>query len=270
MKPTARRGRGVVLSGVCLFVLSLGFTAPSPAASPDPLWEKAAALADRMEREKAAFDRMEMHSQVRKKDGSIEEDMHLVFRIVEAGEDYEAELVSAVRNGEDVTEKLREEERKAEEKQAGEAGKQEEDGTTLEAEPTYHPFAAEIRSEVTYKRMSEVPFEGGRAVTYRFEHRPGKGEGCLKGRVWLDPDSGSPLQVEVSPDPLPKHVDEIVTRIRFETTPEGDWRPVSCSMDGSGGMLWIKRSFTSTFTFSEFRKGGADGAGGPPREAPSS
>jgi hypothetical protein len=240
---------------VCALVLlaaPAGFRAAPPAA--DPLWEKAVAVAKRSEQARIVPGMMEMESVIRKKDGSVDHRGTLVFKITGFGAGAEARVVSATRDGKDVTQKARAEEERNRERAKREREKSGEAGDTVELSPSYHPFAPEAQDRVSASRLGPARLDGREAVLFSFTQRLPRDGGLLAGKAWLDAKTGEPLQVEVSPEPLPKHVDRMLTRVRFELTPEGWWVPVRSEILGEGGLLWIRRTFESQIRFWDFHR----------------
>lgn len=252
MRPSAREA--ILILFVFLGILSLG---PAPSAegpSADPLWEKALALAAKTREAGLHPGRMEMRSTVKRPDGTLESESVILFRVFRQGGQSETEVLSATENGKDVTAKLRAEEARAKEREKKGGREKDRQETSVELEPGYHPFAAGVQGRVTYARVGAEGLAGRSAVVFRFRHAgEGKG-GSLVGRAWLDAASGEPLQVEVSPDPLPKHVEEMRSTVRFETGPEGFWIPATTDIHGEGGMLWIRRVFDSSVRFLDWHR----------------
>jgi hypothetical protein len=101
--------------GILASLAWIGALAAGPETAPrsaDPLWDKAVALAARMEDLKLTPGRMDIQAVVKKKDGSVEDTSEMSYRVLGWGEDTRMELISARENGKDITEKVREAERK--------------------------------------------------------------------------------------------------------------------------------------------------------------
>ncbi len=239
--------------GALLFLTApSGLRAAAPAA--DPLWEMAVAVARRSEQARIVPHMMEMDSVIKKRDGSVDHRGTLVFKIAGFGADAEAQVVSATRDGKDVTEKARAEEERNRERAKRDQEKSGEARDTVELSPSYHPFAPEAQDRVSASRLGPARLDGRNAVLFSFTQRLARGRGVLAGKAWLDAQTGEPLQVEVSPVPLPKHVDRMLTRVRFELTPEGWWVPIRSEIQGEGGLLWIRRTFESRVRFWDFHQ----------------
>jgi hypothetical protein len=237
--------------GSCMFM-----AAPWASSPQDPLWLKAVSGAERAQASGVVPGKLEMRATVKKPDGTVEDQSTVVFRIVQEGEESRTEIISATENGKDVTEEAKAEENKSEQKrkEKSEKNRDKEDRATIELEPGYHPFSPKVLARVTYQRVGETLLEGRPAALFTFRHASEDGNSALEGKAWLDLGTGAPLQVEVSPSPLPKHVDAMKSTVRFETTADGLWRPTTSEIKGEGGMLWIRKVFESSFRFSDWHK----------------
>jgi hypothetical protein len=243
--------RKVALLALAVALGCLRAWADAPAPPQDPLWQKAVEGATRTEAAGMVPGRLEMSASVKKPDGTAEEQSAMLFRIVYEGDESRTVLISATQNGKDVTEKAKAEEAK-QERERKEKKPKKEDSVTLELEPGYHPFSPKSQIRVTARRTGDAPLDGRKAALFTFKESSEDGKSALEGRAWLDPETGAPLQVEASPAPLPQHVDTLVSTTRFETAPDGLWRPVSTEMRGEGGMLWIRRTFESRFRLTDW------------------
>ncbi|MFH1177070.1 MAG: hypothetical protein V1750_06645 [Acidobacteriota bacterium] len=224
----------------------------SSTTAQDPLWEKAVGLASRAKERGLAPGRLEMDAFVKKPNGTVEQKSTAVFTVVTEGEESRTELISATQNGKDVTERLKAEEARAQQRDKEERGRKDKHEVTVELEPGYHPFLPKVQPQVTYQRRGDALLDGRKVVLFSFRHAADDGKSALAGRAWLDPETGVPLQVEVSPIPLPKHVDLMMSTTRFEAAADGLWHPASSHVNGEGGMLWIHRVFESEFRFLEW------------------
>jgi hypothetical protein len=79
-----------------------------------------------------------------------------------------------------------------------------------------------------------------------------KEEGTLVGTAWLEKESGAPLEVQYTNEPLPKHVKELTTTVRYALLPDGTWEGREMKMEGMGGILFIKKRFRMTMRFEEY------------------
>jgi hypothetical protein len=234
-------------------ILVIGFSTPDAfgADGDAELWQAAVETARLANETGVVFGTLKVLNLVKKKDGSIDERSEFVYRSVGTGDALEIEIVSAVRDGEDVTEEVRESEREA--KKDDPQDEDDGDGVNVSLNPTYHPFSPKAQERITRRFERRATLDGRPTMLYSFRHDRENDQGVLTGKAWIDAISGVPLQVEVQPDPLPKYVDEMVTRIRFKVDEEGRWVPDSGETHGSGGFLWISRIMETTYRFSDFR-----------------
>jgi hypothetical protein len=164
------------------------------------------------------------------------------------GDDFGVDVVSATENGKDITAKMREEEKGHKKKKEK---KDDEKEVGISINPGDHPFNPELQKDITYQRVGPADLDGRETILFRYTHRMNDKKG-MKGRAWLDPETGAPIAVVAQPDPLPKMVDEMTSRTTFKVTEEGYWVPETGEMNGSGGFLWIKRWMEMRMTFSDY------------------
>jgi hypothetical protein len=74
------------------------------------------------------------------------------------------------------------------------------------------------------------------------------------GKAWLEENSGIPLKLEFSIEPLPKRVYSLWTIYLYEITSAEDWILKKIEVQAQGGFLFIKKGFRSTTTFSDYRR----------------
>jgi len=243
------------LLALLLAASSLCARAASPA---DPLWLRAVERARGAEQEGVVPGTVRIETVVTKKDGVVDHTGTVVFRTVDdpAQEDgVGLEVVSAVQDGEDVTAKAREADAEARRKaDARRRQKKGSDDGALEVSLDYHPFSPDIQERVAARREAEESVGGRRAVRFAFRHGSASGAQVIVGKAWLDAETGDPLRVEASPEPLPRLADAMVTRVWFRVSPEGGWLPERAELSGEGGLLFIRRAVRSVVTFSDFRK----------------
>lgn len=233
-----------------MVVAAVSLAAAEPPAGPqDPLWQKAVELAARVKAANWRPLKLETTSRVMKKDGTVTDQGVILSRLVydDDGEGH-TETISATRNGKDVTDKVREEERKDasrmdKAKKEERERKQDEpaDGMSVTLEPGYHPFDRSVQARMSARRLPDTVLEGRAAALFAFSQVDSKGSSLSEGRAWLDPATGAPLKVEVRPVTLPKHIDAMETIVRFESTPEGLWRATVTEVKGAATFLLFHR-----------------------------
>jgi hypothetical protein len=76
----------------------------------------------------------------------------------------------------------------------------------------------------------------------------------IKGTAWIEENTGIPVEVQFTQKPLPKHVKQMTSTIRYQYISESDWYPQEMLMEASGGFLFIKKRFRITTNFSNYWK----------------
>jgi len=236
-------------------------TSPAFCGAPaDPLWLKAVERAREAEQAGLVPGTVRIETVVAKKDGSVDHAGTVVFRTTDDPAEADGvglEVVSAVQDGKDVTEEARRADTEARRKAAERRKEKKGDaGDTLKLSLDYHPFSPKIQGQVTARREGEETLGDRRAAVFSFRHTAPSGKTALAGRAWVDAETGLPLRVDASPDPLPRLADSMVTRVWFRSGPEGTWLPERAELSGEGGLLFIRRAVKSLVTFSDFRKKG--------------
>jgi hypothetical protein len=177
------------------------------------------------------------------------------------------ELIKAIKDGEDRTEKEREraekERRKAEQQQREEEARLRREAEArgepyVEPEPEKYrilggplPFDPEVQDSISVRRIDAAdPPPGPPSVAFEFT-QPLSGEEALRGVVWLDAETGAPIAGRFVPDPLPGRVKEMEMRMRFESGPDGAWYPTELFIRAMGKFLFFKKRVQSTLTLSE-------------------
>lgn len=113
-------------------------------------------------------------------------------------------------------------------------------------------FVPNDQSQVTARRTGERrTIDGFPCVEFAFTQQR-NAKDAPHGTAWLDETDGTPREVSLVPDPLPKHVKRMLLTARYERTPEGAWRVAGLTVVGSGGLLFIKRTFRYSAVASEY------------------
>lgn len=235
-----------------IFILSGIFCAAAFAGEPqDGLWQKAVGFASASKEAKVVPGTFTMSTVVKKKDGTVESTSTLKFRTVDKGDDVDAELISAVEDGKDVTAEAR---KQNEEEKKNAKPKQEGSGEgSVSLSLGEHPFGPEIQKDVKVLFRSQTMVDGTAASLFTFVQKSGDGKSVTKGRAWLDSSTGMPLKIESATEPLPDHVENMTTTTTFTKTPEGLWVAASSIIAGEGGFLWMHFSSETKVQFSDFR-----------------
>jgi hypothetical protein len=173
------------------------------------------------------------------------------------------ELTRSLKNGEDTTEKMRSK------VTIGTPGK----GMDTDNENTYSvsisdsPFDPERQGAVSFRTSGEKRLLFGHSC-HRFEFtyqttivRKGEIENLTwSGMAWLEEESGLPVKLEFSLDPLPGLIRSLWAIYLYETARPDQWVLRKVTISGHGGFLFIKKRFRSTTTFSHYRRPPQKGA----------
>jgi len=187
------------------------------------------------------------HSAVSKRDGSDREESVLVqHNTVLPDGRREMELVSARKNGKDVTE----EERKRFNAEVKRQEKKKKDGKAEKDGEKEFKLPFEEGNEKNFAFGAPVP--EGELLVQAFEavadHR--KDAGMTRGKLAWNPGTLDPAWIEFTFATMPAGVSEFLFRFEFARTGE---EVVLRRMvtSGVGGLLWIKRRFSADVEFSD-------------------
>ena len=140
------------------------------------------------------------------------------------------------------------------ETRSGEGKKKGERAKTSVSIGSDNPFSPQVQGNVSAKRTAQPKTILGKPCAgYEFKLSTKKGK-TLSGTAWLEDPTGIPLEIQYTVRPLPAHVQRLSTLVRYETTPEGAWRPREMVMEGSGGFLFIKKAYRGVIRFSDYWK----------------
>jgi hypothetical protein len=165
-----------------------------------------------------------------------------------AGE-IEGRVVFASSDGEDVTDK-RQDSPMATGMFGGEASEEESDSpfAGLQKSP-FDPAEQDSVAVVDTGRSDLV--DGVQARVHTFRHQTGP-ESLTIGTAWLSEESGSPLLLVASVEPLPGFIDSFEIVQRFATDAAGRWYMTRMEFNGEGNILFVRRRLESEFQFSEY------------------
>jgi len=211
----------------------------------DPLWQKAVDLAA-LNRDRVPG-LLDMTSKVMDKKGKVEDLQEIKTRLFlgETGE-VESELVRIVANGEDITEKTR-----ADMEKRDQGKKDENSGEVTMEFQTAGIFDPASQDRLTTRSTGQKAFvDGHSCIGYTFSFKEKDGT-VLSGTAWLEEGTGIPMEVQSTPDPLPKHVKSMKTTLKYEVQ-NNRWGLREMVVEGVGGMLFIKKKFHMTTTFSDW------------------
>lgn len=196
-----------------------------------------------------------MVSEMLDKRGQATETTEIHFRIVQGPDgDLDQEMLKYIENGKDVTAAKQAEMEKAQ-AEADKKGKKtenrddEEVSVGVEVAGIFHP---DLQKGTSVKPgVRRLAVGGTMGLEHGFSQKQKDGS-VLKGTAWLDRETGLPLEVDYVPDPLPKHVKEMTTVLRYGPGTSDRWHAVEMVTEGSGGILFIKKRFRFTLKFGDY------------------
>jgi hypothetical protein len=170
--------------------------------------------------------------------GRVESQTELVERVFFRDGAEVRELLRLAKNGKDVT---------AEER--GKRAKKEKRGSSSLQLSVASPFGAE---EAGKYRFTIRPPEASHPSLVQIHFEPvGEPSPAVNvGEALVDPAAGSPIRIRCHPSVNPRHVSRMEIEMRYEAeTPYGPALS-AVSIEGVGGILFIKKGFRTTVTFS--------------------
>jgi hypothetical protein len=208
------------------------------AAPPDPLWQKALAVAHTNADWIAGL--VVLRSEVVYKGET--NGAHEIWTRSKLGTHSEVvtETVKVLEDGKDVTAKEKKKEKKKK----------------TDDQATGNPFSAEAQDRLSLSLTNGSRRIAGRdCVGYLFEVRNPNGP-KTRGVAWLERETGVPAELEnVTLDPTPdKRLKGLTITTRYESTAEGAWRVKEMRTTGRVSMLFIHAEVQSTMTFGEYWK----------------
>ena len=252
---------------VLLLALSLLAAASQKANAPERSPAEPAAVAQRGLWQKALDvyrknrdwypERIAILSEVLNRHGQPYSVTELFFAIhMSPGGSLRTELVRALKNGEDTTEKMRSKVAIHDPGEGMGTGKED----TYSVSISDSPFDPERQKFVTARANGERKNLFGHACRrFDFSYRTAivrKGEAeelTWTGMAWLEEGSGVPVKLEFSLAPLPSRIRSLWTIYLYETARPGQWVVKKVAISGQGGFLFIKKRFRTTTTFSNYR-----------------
>jgi hypothetical protein len=226
-------------------------------ANPSGLWQKAL---DVFQKNNNWFpSKVSILSEMLDRQGRSDSITKLYFSITvdDKGEAH-TELLQALKDGKDISADMKKKLEASEALEEKTAKKKD----TLTVSLAENPFNPDRQQGVTVRAHAEKQLLFGR-VCQRFDFSfkteiDRKNKKVEKttwvGKAWLEENSGIPLKLEFSLEPLPKHVNSLWTIYLYEINATGDWVLKEIKVQGQGGFLFIKKSFRSTTSFSDYRR----------------
>lgn len=164
----------------------------------------------------------------------------------------QSRILSATRDGEDVTEERRDDPSSGAPPFGGGPGDGEDDDENGFAGLQRSPFDPAEQANVTVTSIGAAQvISGVRALPYEFVHET-TAETRNRGTAWIAVESGDPVLLEITLDPLPRLVSEFLMRQEYERDGEGRWIVRRLEFSGAGSILFIRRRIESRLVFSDY------------------
>jgi hypothetical protein len=221
-----------------------------PAEPADPLWKRAVAIAGASEgwRPTRTVSRIEDLA----KDGRVRSVDEVTFAYPPGSGEPKAELVRYLRDGVDVTAKERAKFSKQQQEAEARKKKGEKDGNSVTLGVSGTPFDPRRQSAVSIRRTEEKRTIDGRVCqAYEYSYADPAG-GRSVGTAFLDEQTGAPLSTRERPDPLPRFADKVWIVLTFTYKGPGEWYPTRVDIEGSGGLLFIRKSIRTRIELLDF------------------
>ena len=214
-------------------------------------------------------------------DGRVKSESRAEISIaLDGGGKIKTDLVSASKDGKDVTaeERKKTEERAkkdaAEEKKKQdaarntkkEAAKDSKDDSDEGSKERSHsfssgdsPFNPELQSTVLITETnSRETIDGRLCVRFGYSYpapseKPSKKKPTVvKGSAWIDEGTGQPVKVEFTQDPLPRGAKSMLTTLHYGSTGNDQWILERMEFEARGAFLFFKKRIRGDLAFSDY------------------
>ena len=215
----------------------------------DPLWQKAVEIS---RANKAwTFNGAGFRIELLDDKGGIQETFESWYRFSPGADGAMAmEVVRSARNGEDTTAK----DRDAQNKRNADARRR---GGSQPFGMGDDPFDPALQGSVEARPRGDTRVIAAReCALYEFRLLK-KDKSVLSGTAWLDIRTGAPVEASYTAAPLPRGVFEMRTTMRYGPGPRGDGWLTGVSVEGVGGILFLRKSFRVMVTLEGFQPSGA-------------
>lgn len=223
----AYMNRARISSAALLWFLVLPLLAAAPA---DPLWQKAVEIGRRNKDWMPGEARFVL--ELVDENGTAKDSWESWYRL-SAGADGKPvlEVVRELRNGVEATPKQR----------------------SRPFSSGDDPFDPGLQGSVeAHPRGENRLVDGALCSLYEFTLKKKDGTSIV-GTAWLNQATGVPVEASYSYVPLPKMVFEMNATLRYGTGAQGEGALREVRIEGSGGVLFIRRAFRSTITLDAYR-----------------
>jgi hypothetical protein len=224
--------------------------------NPAGLWQKALAVFQK--NNDLIPHKMEVFSEMLDRQGRPDSVAKYYFNIIVDGQgNTRTELTQAIKDNRDITVETKKKMADRDDPKEKPAGKKK--ALTMSMGDT--PFNPDKQQKVTVRAQAEKQLLFGRLCRrFDFSFKADMGgkdkeeNPTWVGKAWLEENSGIPLKLEFSFEPLPKHVNNLWTIYLYEVNAAGDWVLKEITVQGQGGFLFIKKGFRSTTRFNDYRR----------------
>ena len=215
------------------------------ASQPHPLWQKAVELARRNKPWVPGTSHMRLD--VLDDKGKSTDNYETFYRITPNAKGVPvSEVEKAEHNGSDVTAA----QRQTQEKMNREAEKK----GTLAFSMGENIFDPDVQASVQAAPLEETALVGTVAcAVFRFTMKKSDGSE-LSGTAALEKENGAPVEVTYTIKPLPRGVWTMTTVLRYAGGPEGSGYLRDVSIEGTGGVLFIRKGFRTLITLDAYWK----------------
>lgn len=193
--------------------------------------------------------RMTVYSETFDRKGRLEKSETLVYSLTyNADGESEQQLIRAEENGEDITEKKRQDL----EKNPGRGRGGNESSENMEGMDK-HPLDPEVQPDITAVDSGKDEYRGGRLCSvWDFTLQLNEKYTGI-GTAWIDTESGRAVSIEYRIEPLFPFVEEMNIGMEFETDKNKIWVLDELKMAGRVNLIVMKKSFDSITSFSDYR-----------------
>lgn len=232
-------------------LILLAVIAASPAAGADELWNRAVSLFSTNSGWTAG--RTEVVSENFNRKGALRSVERRITRSRLESDGMKTEILFVEKDGVDITAEARE---KAEQQRLAqdEEDKAQHEASESEAESDSgfpNPFDPNRQNVVEYQRNGKtLRVDGVSLVGFDFRMQVEE-ETFYLGAVFLDPDSGTPVELEATMEPLPRFADFVRIYVQFNNDDER-WHVNFMEIEGAGSWLLIHRHFKSSISLSDY------------------
>ena len=179
------------------------------------------------------------------------EESEIDIWVDESGE-VQSRIIRATKDGDDVTEERRENPRSGAPPFGGGPEDGEEEGDSAFSGLDRSPFDPLEQANVRILDAGPtVIVNGVRAQAFEYEHETGA-DSLTRGTAWLSVETGEPVRLHATIEPLPTFVRDFALRQHFGRDEQGRLVVRELEFDGVGRILFLERRIESRLIFSDY------------------